>query len=209
MSATLTREGLSAVLAVLDRDPVRAAALYETMRLRLIKFFVWQGVLLAEDCADQTIDRVARRLSAGEEIQASEPARYFHGVARNVLREHRAHMAREIRHRALWPQDWLAPSPEASESASADCLHRCLGELPAVTRRLVLEYYQGSGAARIAHRQAMAARLNLALPALRVRMHRLRARLEACAGRCLGDRPETFVPSRSPVDEDEDGRERR
>jgi DNA-directed RNA polymerase specialized sigma24 family protein len=202
MSSTLTGEGLSAVLAVLDRDPVRAAAHYETMRMRLIRFFVWQGVLLAEDCADQTIDRVARRLAAGERIQASEPARYFHGVARNVLREHRAQMAREIRNRALWPQDGLAPPPGASESASADCLHRCLGELPAATRELVLEYYQGSGAARIAHRQAMAARLGLALPALRVRMHRLRARLEACAGRCLGDRPETFVPSRPPVDEE-------
>jgi DNA-directed RNA polymerase specialized sigma24 family protein len=209
MTSTITAQGLSAVLALFARDPAQAAVHYEAMRGRLIRFFAWQGVLAAEDRADETIDRLARRLAEGEQIQASDPARYVHGVARNVLREHRAREARDVRHRSLWPRDALAPPP-APETPRAACLERCLGQLGAEERHLVLEYYQGSGGERIAHRQGMAARLGLAVPALRVRMHRLRVRLEACVAGCLGDTPpETFGAFRPPESEDDgNGRER-
>ena len=202
MTGTLTEQGLSAVLALFATDPDRAAVHYEAVRVRLIKFFSWQGVLAAEECADEAIDRLARRLSEGERIQASDPARYVQGVARNVLREHRAREARDTRHRSLWPRDALAPPPEA-EAPRAACLERCLGELAAEDRRLVLEYYQGTGGERIAHRQELAARLGLAVPALRVRMHRLRVRLEACVSGCAEAGTETFVTFRPPMGEDD------
>jgi DNA-directed RNA polymerase specialized sigma24 family protein len=205
MTGTLTERGLSALLALLDPDPARAASRYEAQRVRLVRFFAWKGVGTPEECADETIDRVARRLAEGETIQSSEPVRYFYGVARNVLREHWARMEREEHHRALWPRDALA-RPPAAPDAVADCLQRCLEALDPAERRLALEYYEGAGGARIASRQAMAARLGLPVATLRVRMHRLRLRLEACANRCLGSAPETFVPSRSPmVEDDEDG----
>lgn len=205
MTGSLTEQGLSAVLGLFDPDPARAAAHYEALRERLIRFFVWKGVLSAEDCADQTIDRVARRLAGGEQIRASEPVGYFHGVARNVLREHWAREEREAHHRALWPRDALAQPPEALDAA-AECLQRCLEELAPEAQRLVLQYYEGSGSERIANRRAMALRLGVPVAALRVRMHRLRARLEACAARCLGAAPETFGAPRTPKDEgDEDG----
>ncbi|MET0551471.1 MAG: hypothetical protein ABW221_00435 [Vicinamibacteria bacterium] len=208
MTSTLTEQGLSAVLALFEADPERAAVRYEEMRGRLIRFFAWQGVLDAEDCADETIDRLARRLAEGEQIKASDPARYVHGVARNVLREHRARDVRTARHRALWPRDALAPPP-TPETAGAACLETCLAALGAAERGLILEYYRGSGNARIAHRQAMASRLGLALPALRVRMHRLRVRLEACVAGCLEKGTETFGALRPPESEDDgNGRER-
>lgn len=202
MTDTLTAQGLSAVLALFASDPERAAAHYEALRGRLIRFFAWQGVLAAEDCADETIDRVARRLAEGEQIKASDPVRYVHGVAKNVLREHRARQVRDIRHRGLWPRDALNPAP-AVETPSAVCLERCLGELGAEERQLVLDYYQGSGAERIAHRQEMADRLGLTVAALRVRMHRLRIRLEACVSGCLAASGETFETFRPPGREDD------
>jgi DNA-directed RNA polymerase specialized sigma24 family protein len=184
MTDTLTEQGLSAVLALFASDPERAAAHYEAMRGRLIKFFSWQGVLAAEDCADETIDRLARRLAEGEQIKATDPARYVQGVARNVLREHRARQVRDIRHRGLWPRD-------------------------AEERRLVLDYYRGSGGERIAHRQDMADRLGLTVPALRVRMHRLRVRLEACVSGYLAAGGETFEAFGPPGREDDgNGRDR-
>jgi DNA-directed RNA polymerase specialized sigma24 family protein len=206
MTGTLTGQGLTAVLALFASDPERAGVRYEAVRVRLIRFFAWQGVLEAEECADETIDRLARRLSEGERIHSSDPARYAQGVARNVLREHRAREARDTQHRSLWPRDALAPPPEA-ETPRAACLERCLGALAAEDRRLVLEYYQGSGGERIAHRREMAARLGVAVPALRVRMHRLRLRLEACVSACAGTGTETFGPLRAPMSED-DGNDR-
>lgn len=206
MTGTLTERGLSAVLALFASDPERAAVQYEAVRRRLIRFFAWQGVLAAEECADETIDRLARRLCEGERIQASDPTRYVHGVARNVLREHRAREARDTRHRAQWPRDALAPLPETETPRTAS-LERCLAELGADERSLVLEYYQGAGGERIAHRREMAARLGLAVPALRVRMHRLRVRLEACVSGSVGPGTETFEPFRPPLGED-DGNDR-
>jgi DNA-directed RNA polymerase specialized sigma24 family protein len=208
MTDILTEQGLSALLALFDADPARAAAHYEALRIRLIRFFAWKGVLTPEDCADGTIDRVARRLAEGEQIRAIEPVRYFHGVARNVLREYRARDEREGRHRALWPRDALAPPP-TDPTAAALCLDRCLEELAPAERRMVLEYYR-SDEGRIVHRQAMARALGLTAATLRVRMHRLRVRLEACAVRCIGcEAAETFDPSRSPMNEDdEDGGKR-
>ena len=201
----LTAQGLSAVLALFDTDPARAAAHYEALRERLVRFFAWKGVQTPQECADETIDRVARRLAGGEEIKTGEPARYFHGVARNVLREHWAREEREARHRALWPTDALGPPPGAPDEA-APCLHRCLEALAPEARRLALEYYEGTGSGRIASRQAMAARLGVPVAALRVRMHRLRVRLEACTARCLGTASVTFRPSSPPMNEDdEDG----
>jgi DNA-directed RNA polymerase specialized sigma24 family protein len=204
MTGILTAQGLSAVLALFDPDPARAAARYEALRTRLVRFFSWKSVRTPEECADETIDRVARRLAEGEEISAVEPARYFHGVARNVLREYWAREEREARHRALWPRDALGQPPE-EPTAAAQCLQRCLETLAPETGRLVLEYYDGTGSERIASRRAMAVRLGVPVAALRVRMHRLRVRLEACALRCLGAAPETFRAPRSPMDEDEDG----
>jgi DNA-directed RNA polymerase specialized sigma24 family protein len=187
-SSALTARGLSAVLAVLDPDPERAADRYEALRARLIRFFAWQGVPTAEDCADVTLDRVARRLVEGTRIFADEPASYFHGVARNVLREHRAALAREARHRAAWPRP-VIPGTEAGEErapASRECLERCLEELPGPERELLLEYYREGGATRVTRRREMAARLGIGSVALRVRMHRLRTRIERCTLLRLG-----------------------
>ena len=179
-SSALTARGLSAVLAVLDPDPERAALRFEGLRSRLVKFFTWHGVLTAEECVDVTFDRVGRRLAEGTRIGASEPTCYFYGVARNVLREHRAAQAREIRQRASWPRPAAALSEPIGGDAHTwrDSLELCLEELPGPDREVVLEYYREDGSLRIARRHEMAARLGISSAALRVRMHRLRGEIE-------------------------------
>jgi hypothetical protein len=51
----------------------------------------------------------------------------------------------------------------------------------------VIAYYQEQGQAKIRGRQALAESLGVGAGALRLRMHRLRADLEACVRRCLED----------------------
>ncbi|MBL8114745.1 MAG: hypothetical protein JNK60_17825, partial [Acidobacteria bacterium] len=45
---------------------------------------------------------------------------------------------------------------------------------------LLLRYYQGDGASRIENRKALADELHVPMNALRIRVHRLRERLERC-----------------------------
>ena len=89
MARGLTREGLEALLAFLDPDRDRAGEKYQQIRQRLVKMFECRGLTPPEEPADETMDRVARRLAEGEHVRAGEPMAYFHGVARNVLRERR------------------------------------------------------------------------------------------------------------------------
>lgn len=77
----LTREAFDKLLACLDRDRERAAEKYEEIRNALITFFEHRGCLSPQEYADETINRVARRLSEGKEIYANNAASYFYGVA--------------------------------------------------------------------------------------------------------------------------------
>jgi hypothetical protein len=70
----------------LDPDADRAKQEHDRLRMRLIRYFVWNGCRCPEDLADETFLRVWRRVTEGIEVHASS---YFYGVAANILREQR------------------------------------------------------------------------------------------------------------------------
>src|SRR4249919_1835401 len=59
---TITAGRFAGLLARLDPDPDRAAAEYERLRRALGKFFDWRGHPAPDECADETLDRLARKL---------------------------------------------------------------------------------------------------------------------------------------------------
>ena len=71
-----------------DRD--QAGQKYEDIRRRLIRIFIHRGCITAEDLADETINRVARKVREVRDNYnpGDDPALYFYGVARNVYREY-------------------------------------------------------------------------------------------------------------------------
>jgi len=91
--------------------------------------------------------------------------------------------------------------PPVDEEVRMRCLDQCLLELGLEGRQLLLRYYEGEGGVRIASRRALATEMSLAPATLRIRLHRLRARVEACVRRCLG-REETSGPPSPLVGED-------
>lgn len=173
--------GFDTLLAALDPDRERAGAAYEELRLRLVKFFSWEGCLHPEDWADEVLARVAKKLEAGESIE--NVIAYAAGVARFALKEA---FRQEQRSRPLEGDFAAAPPVELPDPRLAECLTRCLSELPKDGRTLILDYYQGDAGARIRQRQAMAARLGVSLNSLRNRALRLRDRLEKCLTECTG-----------------------
>src|SRR6266498_451331 len=65
---TLTQEAFDKLLLSLDSDRNSAGAIYSETRGKLTRFFEWRGCPFPEDHADETINRVAKRLVEGEEI---------------------------------------------------------------------------------------------------------------------------------------------
>jgi hypothetical protein len=80
----LTQESFDALLAWLGSEPEEAGRKYEAIRLRLIRIFACRGCYEPEDLADETINRVSKKLKEIESTFSGDPARYFYGVANKV-----------------------------------------------------------------------------------------------------------------------------
>lgn len=176
-SQGLTREALEALLAHLDPDRERAGERYEEIRRRLVRLFEWRGCAFPEDLVDETFNRVARKLAEGVELRSANPYGYFCGVAHLVYKEV---LRRSMRERtALEGGDWPpAPSAETADDERLDALRSCLAQLTPEQRDLVLLYHRGED--NIRGRKGLSAELGIPMNALRIRVHRIRRKLEDC-----------------------------
>lgn len=168
----LTRESFAQLLLRLDPDAERAAAEYEILRRRLIDFFDWRNVPAAADLADETIDRIARRLAEGERVQHLRAFAY--GVARYVHLEWTKARAKEDG--SLRELNARRPAPVAREEM-ATCLEQCLERLSESDRALILGYYSGNGKIHLDGRRSLAEQFGINYATLTTRTHRIRTRL--------------------------------
>ena len=183
----LTQEAFDKLLGSLDPDRESAGTKYLELRSNLIRFFEWRGSLFPEDQADETINRVARRIMDGEEIR--DTPKYSVGVARMLLLEVHKESARERN-----AQRELASSQDAAREnvyeleelgPRVECLGHCLNSLSPDNRELILQYYQGDKSEKIENRKRLTALLKVPLNTLRMRSLRLRERLLVCVEDCL------------------------
>ena len=174
----ITPEPFDALLAWLDSDRDLAGKRYETIRTGLIRIFVARGFNDAEDLADEAITRVVKRLPEIKESYVGEPARYFHGVARNLLREsyRRKEIATDVS-----PVAYIQITNRSDEY---ECLMRCLQFLTPTKRDLILDYHDYEGHDKIEQHEIMAQELGISKGALRLRAHHIRAELEKCVLQC-------------------------
>jgi DNA-directed RNA polymerase specialized sigma24 family protein len=181
----MTQAAFDKLLERFSSDREEAGIQYETVRRKLIRFFEWNSVARAEDWSDEVINRVARRIYEGQNID--NIMAYIWGVARIVLKEAKKEGDRGPISLDDAPPIWLQkPAPEIIEPDERQlCFDRCLEALPADNRKLILGYYQGKGAEKIRNRQELADELSIPLNALRIRVHRIRKTLEQCIAECL------------------------
>jgi DNA-directed RNA polymerase specialized sigma24 family protein len=186
----LTATGFERLLARLDADPARAAEAYEALRFALTRFFDWRGAHFPDECADETMNRLARRLEEGAAI--ADIRTFALGIARLVrLEQARSPQLRhdQLDEQSMAPGPSPAPDPDPGPDPGLhDCLESCLASLPADARTLILEYYQDQRRQKIDRRVQLATRLGLSASALRSRAQRVRDRLERCVRSCLAAR---------------------
>jgi DNA-directed RNA polymerase specialized sigma24 family protein len=192
---TLSRDALQRLLDWLDGSANSDGRAYVEMRRRLRDYFGRKNCRTADDLADETLTRVARRLEEEGITSAETPARYCYIIARFVFLEH----LRETKAHPIVPHVSVevAPqpsAPSASDDAEAEstretlhaCLQQCVQGLDPLNRRIITGYYIGSARVKIDNRRELADSLGLSLNALTIRACRIRTRLEACIRRCAG-----------------------
>ena len=173
-----------------DRD--HAGRLYESIRRKLLEFFEARGSDVPEEHADETFDRVMRRMTEGEKVE--NPASYCYGVAKFLWMEV---LRRQSREPVVFDDEHSASTGyDADDEAEREqrrqaqerrleCFEECLRKLPDETRTFIVEYYREENGLKIEQRKAQAAQLKTTLNALRLRASRLRRELAACINSCL------------------------
>src|SRR2546426_1678319 len=85
---TLTPGAFHKLLNWLDEGANSEGQKYLQMRQRLVAYFDRKNCLTPDELADQTLNRVARRLEEESVIESDTPAKYCYIVARFVFMEH-------------------------------------------------------------------------------------------------------------------------
>jgi DNA-directed RNA polymerase specialized sigma24 family protein len=180
-------ESFEEILAWLNPDREVAAEVYVQLRNDLTKIFTWRGCSDPEGMTDDVFDRVARKVAEVRPVYEGDPRRYFQGVANNVFLEN----LKKIKTYVSLDDANLSATPAAADQNEDDpidrqeCLQSCLQEIDSGKRELIRAYYAEQKQAKIDHRIKLAHDLDITLPALRVRVFRIRESLEECIERCL------------------------
>jgi len=187
---TITQVQFDSLLRWLHPDRELAGSKYKTIHSGLVRIFACKGLSNAEDLADETINRVILRLADIQKTYVGEPAHYFHGVARNVIRE--------CRRRKEFAVEMIDTSvdPKPYGPGEHDCLGHCLERLPVSKRNLILDYYLFEGHSKIEHHKRMASQLSITIGAIRNRAFQIRQDLQNCMRQCeLRKEPQATLSS--------------
>lgn len=185
--AELTAESFGLLLVRLDADESVAAGKYEELRLKLVKFFVWQRNCAeseADALADETLDRVSAKLA--RKIEINNINAYALEVSRFVWLEF-SRKKKEDAYGDDLPEIAVAPDFPEEPNARLLCLKKCLAEISKhdSDRHLIIGYYSAeTGEKNKIQRKNLAEKLGLTMNTLKVKACRLRERLERCVNDC-------------------------
>jgi DNA-directed RNA polymerase specialized sigma24 family protein len=182
-------EGLESLIILLDaggKGPPGTG--YQSIRIKLIRYFEWQRCVAAEELTDETIDRVAKRIAQGQQIE--NLGGFFYGVARFVLKEFQREEQKQQRALANLPKSTEDVSNEEEDDEAQlrrECNKKCLKELTEAERDLIIPYCQPDGRSKKERRQNLATKLGIKSENLRLKVFRIREKLDKCVADCLKD----------------------
>ena len=179
----------------MDEEKDSGGEKYLETRRRLVAYFDRKNCLAPDELADETLNRVARRLEEEGSIRDATPAHYCYIVAKFVFLEYlrRTERAQVSLDQMPFPnsESLSAAAVRAREEEAVskeqrmNCLERCMQGMGEESREIIIQYYQGDGRAKIENRRALAQTLGITVNALSIRACRLRDKLEACVSKCL------------------------
>jgi DNA-directed RNA polymerase specialized sigma24 family protein len=187
----LTQHAFDRLLVWFDEGTDSGGQKYLEMRVRLTRYFDRKHCKSPDELADETLNRVARRLMEEGSLSDTTPAKYCYTMAKYVFLEHLREEGREHRklselHATVKSSENLVTRAEqAKKEMRLECLDRCTQKLDPAIRELIFQYYSGEQRVKIENRKALAARLGISVNALSIRACRIREKLEDCVRECM------------------------
>jgi DNA-directed RNA polymerase specialized sigma24 family protein len=187
---TLGAAAFDRLLRWLDQGADSKGQNYLVIRQRLVNYFDRKNCLTPDELADETLNRVARRLQEEGVTEAESPARYCYIVARFVFMEHLRSTAKE-----RWLSKELDRAREKAIGGGVGgderyaqmlgCMGECIEKLDPAKRDIIVRYYVGKERVKIENRRALADSLGISTNALSIRAWRIRDQLESCVRECM------------------------
>ena len=174
---------LNILLTWLNPNREKAWEKYQTIQETLVKIFTWRRCRNAEDLMHEVINRVEQKVPDLIGKYDGDPARYFYGVAKNVVHEYQR---AKSRFSELQEDDASTDAPLISDDESNEIDERqqalgyCLERLSESDRNIVLSYYQYDQKTKLTDRKQLARERGLTINALWIRVSRIRSSLADC-----------------------------
>jgi DNA-directed RNA polymerase specialized sigma24 family protein len=186
----LTQRSFDQLLNWLDEGRNSDGQKYLEMRERLVTYFDRKNCRDPDDMADETLNRVGRRLEEEGITRSESPAKYCYIVARFVFMESlRATQKDNTMRQEIRPPPYnnnFAFSEAAEkQERMLKCLEQCTTKLDSSQRKIILQYYSDKEWIKTERRRALAESLGITVNALSIRACRIRDKLEACVKQCL------------------------
>jgi len=174
----ITADKFAALLGALGDTSQERGLQYETLRSKLIFFFVRRSLQFPEDLADEVLDRLAHRIAEGVDI--AFPPAFALGIARYVAQEHSAKQPlTQIADEAFWNNVPAHLTTQGEEEEIAR-MERCMKKLPRSEATLLRSYYLAATENSMQIRRNLANDLGISANALRQRVFLARHSLRAC-----------------------------
>jgi len=192
---TLTPPAFDRLLKWLDEGADSDGRKYLEMRQRLVTYFDRKNCAAPDELADETLNRVARRLEEENLTHSETPvAKYCYIMARFVFMEYLRGaqkdrpLSGDIRQLPYVtnPSGSILDNEKEKQEKLLSCLDQCTGKLDSLNRDMILRYYTGKERVKIEARRALAASLGISMNALSIRACRIRDKIEWCVRQCLG-----------------------
>lgn len=165
-------------LALLSPDPEEAGRHYTALHKKMTGFFNLKGVSDPVSAADETLDRAVVKIGSGALVP--DVGKYCFGIARNLVKERLRLLRRENSAFHRFIEDLNNFSAEQVERIYS-LLQPCFEQLATEEQQLLLAYcHDIQGRARAEHRRQLAETMKTTVPALRIRVTRLRTSLTHC-----------------------------
>jgi len=181
------------LLGWLDQGAPSNGQSYLDLRERLVAYFDRKNCRTPDDLADETLNRVARRLEEEGAIVSETAARYCYIVARFVFLEYLRGRNDEVSLDGMTSQAAGnnhgvsgTPDERLSRERLMSCLDQCTEKLEPAHRDLIVRYYHGEQRVKIENRITLAQQLGITINALSIRACRIRDKLQACVSECAG-----------------------
>jgi DNA-directed RNA polymerase specialized sigma24 family protein len=181
----VAKENFDKLLDWLSHDRDEAGLRFEQIRDGLIRYFRLKGCHEPETLADESMNRVIKRIDTLDLMTGASSTSLFYGFANKVFLEYfRSDKKRTVQLSEAFEHISIG-SAHIATNVAVDCLRECLNDLNILDGKLIVEYYSEEKQAKFELRRQLAMKKEMAMGALHTKIHRIKGILRPCVENCM------------------------